>query len=55
MRNRAISLFFNSAEPLFVKKYEHRTNSKLKIYTYLLFSPSKDLIESRDVLVTIAA
>jgi len=54
VRNRAIPLLFYSPEPLFVKKYEHRTDSKLQMCAYLLFFPNKDLIENRDAFVNIA-
>lgn len=47
--------FFYSPEPLFVKKYERRRDLKLKMCIYLLFFSSKDLIESGDALVNIAA
>lgn len=42
--------FFNS----FSKKDEHRTKSKLKTCMHLLFVPTKDILERRDVLVNVA-
>lgn len=39
-QGNTILFFFGCCfpEPLFVKQYEHRTDSKLKMCTYLLFS-----------------